>query len=311
MHTNKTQWIDAHGQPIQAHGGGLLYLDGVWYWYGEDKSGPTRTYQTPKGDTVNRVDVVGIAGYRSTDLLNWEPMGQVLKAVPDNDYHDLHPGNVLERPKVIFHKPTGTFVMWMHVDSPDYRHAAIGIAVADKPEGPFRYLWSIRPQGRDSRDQTVFVDDDGAAYHFASTDMNATTLVTRISDDYRGLTDESVDLFPRRDMEAHAIAKSHGRYWYLASGCTGWAPNPARAAVADSILGPWEELGNPCRGGDQPDITWGTQSTYLQPLPDGQLLAMFDLWKPESLGGSGYLWLKTDVSDGTFELSWQDQWRGL
>ncbi len=311
MHTNKTLWTDTQGNAIQAHGGGLLHVDGVWYWYGEDKSGPTSEYPHPKGYMVERVDVVGVSGYRSTDLLNWEPMGVVLKADPTSEHYDLHPSKVVERPKVVFHKQSGLFVMWLHIDQADYLKAAAGVAVSDRPEGPFRYLWSIRPQGRDCRDQTVFVDDDGAAYHICSTDMNATMLVTRMSDDYQTLTGESKDLFPQRHMEAHAITKSHGRYWYLASGCTGWDPNPARSAVADSVFGPWEELGNPCCGGEQPDMTWGTQSTYLQTLPDGRILAMFDQWKPKSLRDSAYAWVTADVSDGEFKLNWQDQWTGL
>ncbi len=310
MHTNKTLWKDVQGNPIQAHGGGLLHVDGMWYWYGEDKSGPTRRYERPDGDPIVRVDVVGVGGYKSTDLVNWEPMGVVLK-VKETAYYDLCPTQVMERPKVIFHKASGTFVMWLHIDRPDYKLAGAGVAISDKPEGPFTYLGSIRPQGRDSRDQTVFVDDDGAAYHICSTDMNATTLVTRLSDDYRSLSAESKLLFPDRYMEAHAIAKSHGKYWYIASGCTGWDPNPARSAVADSIWGPWEELGNPCRGGDQPEMTWSTQSTFMQALPDARVLVMFDRWKREALGESAYVWVTADVSAGKFELSWQDVWGGF
>ncbi|MEM9753256.1 MAG: glycoside hydrolase family 43 protein [Planctomycetota bacterium] len=314
MHINASLWTDTHGRPIQAHGGGLLHLEGVWYWYGEDKSGPTSWHTNATGQPVSRVDLVGISGYRSTDLINWSPMGVVLKAEAGRKNYDLDPGNVLERPKVIYHRATGTFVMWVHIDCPDYKLAAAGVAVADRPEGPFRYLGSTRPQGRDSRDQTVFVDDDGSAYHFASTDMNATTLVTRLSDDYRALSADSFDLFPHQHMEAHAITKAKGRYWYLASGCTGWDPNEARSAVADSLQGPWTLLGNPCRGGPQPELTWGGQSTFLQTLPDGHVLAMFDVWKPRALATSQYLWVMADLNDASdphaFTLDWKPAWPG-
>ena len=30
-------WLDTNGNRIQAHGGSLIYLDGVYYWYGENK----------------------------------------------------------------------------------------------------------------------------------------------------------------------------------------------------------------------------------------------------------------------------------
>lgn len=310
MLKNGTVWNDVDGASIQVHGGGLLELEGTWYWYGEDKSGPTRVVVNSRGERVRRVDALGVAGYRSRDLVSWEPMGVVL-GPSDEKHHDLSRTGVLERPKVVYHRASGTFVMWLHVDREDYSLAATGVAVSDRPEGPFVYLGTVRPGGRDSRDQTVFVDDDGVAYHFASTEDNATTLVTRMSDDYRSLTGESRLLFPGRYMEAHAIAKTKGRYWYIASGCTGWAPNEARSAVADSIWGPWEELGNPCTGGEDPGTTWGAQSTFMTGLEDGRILAMFDRWRPDDLGNSEYVWVTAEPGEGRFELVWSEQWAGM
>ena len=34
-------WNDMDGNPINAHGGGLLYHNGTYYWYGEYKKGKT------------------------------------------------------------------------------------------------------------------------------------------------------------------------------------------------------------------------------------------------------------------------------
>lgn len=36
-------WLDTDGKPIQAHGGGILYDEEtrMYYWYGENKDGPT------------------------------------------------------------------------------------------------------------------------------------------------------------------------------------------------------------------------------------------------------------------------------
>lgn len=34
-------WRDTGGNPINAHGGGLLFYNGVYYWYGEYKKGET------------------------------------------------------------------------------------------------------------------------------------------------------------------------------------------------------------------------------------------------------------------------------
>ena len=46
----------------------------------------------------------------------------------------------------------------------------------------------------------------------------------------------------------------------LSSGCTGWDPNVAELAVADSIMGQWTTIGNPCTGPDA-DKTFYAQST--------------------------------------------------
>ena len=114
-----------------------------------------------------RTDVTGVSCYSSKDLLNWKFEGVALKAITDDPNSDIHPTQVLERPKVVYNKKTKKFVMWMHIDSPDYSKAEAGVAIADSPTGPFKYLDGFRPNGTMSRDQTVFVDDDGTAYQFS------------------------------------------------------------------------------------------------------------------------------------------------
>ena len=156
-------WKDTDGNPINAHGGGLLYHNGTYYWYGEYKKGKTILPDWATWECY-RTDVTGVGCYSSKDLLNWKFEGIVLPAVKDDPNHDLHPSKVLERPKVVYNKKTGKFVMWAHVESADYSKACAGVAVSDSPVGPFVYQGSFRPNNAMSRDQTVFVDDDGRAY---------------------------------------------------------------------------------------------------------------------------------------------------
>jgi hypothetical protein len=33
-----TAWLDNRGEQIQAHGGGIMKMGGVYYWFGEDRS---------------------------------------------------------------------------------------------------------------------------------------------------------------------------------------------------------------------------------------------------------------------------------
>ena len=137
-------WKDTDGNPINAHGGGLLYHEGTYYWYGEYKKGKTILPEWATWECY-RTDVTGVGCYSSRDLLNWKFEGIVLPAVKDDPNHDLHPSKVLERPKVIYNKKTGKFVMWAHVESADYSKACAGVAVSDSPAGPFTYLGSFRP----------------------------------------------------------------------------------------------------------------------------------------------------------------------
>jgi hypothetical protein len=291
--------------PIQAHGGGILHHQGFYYWYGENRDGAVRTI-----DGRPRLSAVGVSCYRSRDLLTWENLGVVLP-VTDDPTHDLHALKVIERPKVIFHRRDGTFVMWLHIDSADYQAARAGVAIADDPAGPFRYLGSLRPNGFMSRDQTLFQDDDGRAYHLCASDDNRTTMISVLSDDYLKPSGEFVKRFADRCMEAFAVCPREGRYWMLASGCTGWEPNEARAASCENLLGEWEEHGNPCVG-EKAEITFGGQSTFILPPADGRSddVAMFDVWRPGNLRTSGYTWLPIEWHDNRMSIRRRDDWDG-
>ena len=102
--------------------------------------------------------------------------------------------------------------------------------------------------GQMSRDQTLFVDTDGKAYHIYTSEENSTIHIALLNEDYTDHSGTYTRVFPLRWMEAPAICKRKGIYYFIASGCSGWKPNAARSAVAESIFGPWTELGNPCIG---------------------------------------------------------------
>lgn len=199
--------------------------------------------------------------------------------------------------------------MWMHIDSINYEAARAGVAVSDSPTGPFQYIGSVKPEGADSRDQTVFVDDDGKAYRFYSSEGNYTTYISLLSDDYLTHTGEYRRVFPERCMEAPAICKQDGKYYFFGSGCTGWDPNPARSAVADSIWGPWTELGNPCVG-ENSETTFNAQSTFILPVADSYdtFIFMADRWDIKNLSDSRYVWLPIVFEDGKPTIRWMAEW---
>jgi beta-xylosidase len=248
-------WCDTSGNPIQAHGGGLLWNGDKYYWYGEHRGTSTvATADKPDG----RTETIGVSCYSSDNLLDWFFEGIALTPKPHDPDSDLYIGNELERPKVIYNMSTGQFVMWFHIDKARngrYVYARTGVATASSATGPFTFIRSFRPNGCESRDMTVFQDDDGSAYLVYSSEDNSTTHISKLFEDYLSVQDEYTRVFPGRYREAPAVCKHEGRYYLLTSGCTGWNPNEAEYAVADHPLGEWKVMGNPCTGTSEPIMT--------------------------------------------------------
>ena len=300
-------WLDTDGRPIQAHGGGVLHQDGIYYWFGENKDA-----RNSPGTT--RVDVVGVSCYSSPDLLNWRNEGIVLPAVADDSGHDLHSSKVAERPKVIYCAATRQYVMWLHVDSPDYTMAAAGVAVSDRVTGPYRYAGSMRPNGCESRDMTVFQDDDGRAYLIHSSDWNSVLIIADLSEDYLRPTGRFTRHFDHvrknTGRESPAVFKHRGNYVMITSGTTGWNPNAAEYAVAYSVHGPWTVQGNPCVGKDA-DLTFRAQDTFVLPMPGGSpddFIFLADRWVPEDLQDSLYVWLPLHIRGEEMTIEWKNAW---
>ncbi len=340
-------WEDNNGNHINAHGGGMLLHGGRLWWFGEHKV---------PGDAGNYAQV-GVHCYSAdpNDIANWRDEGIALR-VSDDPTSDIAKGCILERPKVIYNAKTGKFVMWFHLELKNHGYSAArsGVAIADRPEGPYTFLRSGRinpgkwaeniphekrtlaaapstkglvgswfPEGmnkaafyyRDfaggqmARDMTLFVDDDGKAYHIYSSEENGTTQIAELDDTYTAHTGRYVRLFEGRFMEAPAIFKKDGKYYFIASGCTGWAPNAARSAVADNLFGPWTELGNPTRG-ENSHVTHYSQSTYVLPVPGkpGQFIYCGDRWTPENAIDGRYIWLPIEWEDGKPVLNWKYSW---
>lgn len=301
-------WLDGDGEPIQAHGGGVIHHEGIYYWYGENKDGPTIT-----STAINRLDVIGVSCYSSKDLYNWRNEGVVLPAVPDDREHDLHPSKVVERPKVLYNENTEQFVMFMHIDTFDYKYARIGFAVSDSPTGPFQYQGSVSPLGLDGRDMTAFKDKDGKGYVIFGAEWHSWLYIAQLGDDYLKLTGNHSRHFnragPPSGREAPAIFQHDGLYHMITSGTTGWNPNPSEHAVAESIHGPWTVTGNPCKG-EGKETSFDAQSTFVLPVVHmpGAYILMMDRWFREKLHDSRYVWLPIEIQERNAIVHWHGEW---
>jgi hypothetical protein len=284
-------WPDDRGQHVQAHGGGILKLGDVYYWFGEDRSmGNSRS---------NRY----VACYSSTNLAQWTFRRQVVKlADPEN----LGRGWVLERPKVFYNEKTKKFVMYAHIDGRGgYKFASVAVFTCDTVDGDYQYLKSFQPLGHESRDIGQFVDDDGSAYLIFE-DRPYGFRIAKLSDDYLTV-EKQVCLIPQH-MEGGALVHYNGLYYVLGSHLSGWDPNPNVYATAKSLEGPWSDFKDIA----PPDSnTYGSQSSMLVKVVGTKtttVIFMGDLWHPWAQWGSRYLWMPLQIGDGKMWLPEPKPW---
>jgi len=273
-------WPDADGNHIQAHGGGIIKIKNTYYWYGEQR--------TRGLDTSFRY----VSCYASTDLLHWKFQGNALQAA---DPENLGYGWILERPKVYYNEKTGKYVMYFHLDNRSYKVARVGIAVSDRPTGPFKYVKSFRPLDHESRDIGQFIDDDGAAY-LVFEDRPYGFRIAKLSADYMSLEKEMC--LVKEHMEGGAIVHYDGLYYAIGSALTGWRANPNKYATAPSLEGPWSDFKDiaPPQAN-----TYGAQSTMMIKVTGKKkttIIFMGDIWKPRTQWESTYLWMPVEIGEG-------------
>ncbi|MBN1844419.1 MAG: family 43 glycosylhydrolase [Sedimentisphaerales bacterium] len=344
-------WPDDNGVHINAHGGGILLYAGTYYWFGEHKTAGRRgnranvgvhCYSSTdlyhwrdegvalgvsddpqsvifRGCIIERPKVIHNA--KTGKFVMWfhlELIGQGYEAArtglavsdkvtgPYRFIESLRPNAGCWPENLPAAQRTGAAdeQALERNSEPWRRQAAAGLFVRRDFEG-----------GQMSRDMTLFVDDDGKAYHIHASEENQTLHISQLSDDYLSFSGRYVRVLPGGHNEAPAVFKRRGKYYLISSGCTGWAPNAARLAVADSIWGPWKSLGNPCVGvnpqnGMGPEKTFGGQSTFVLPVagtPDAYV-ALFDLWRPRDAIDGRYLWLPIRFTPEGIRIEWLGEW---
>ncbi|WP_286158122.1 RICIN domain-containing protein [Streptomyces sp. CB03911] len=273
--TNGTQFSDTAGNPVQAHGGGVIKVGQYYYWFGEDRNAD---------NTFRYVSV-----YRSKDLKSWEFRNHALTQAADPELGYA----IIERPKVMYNAATHQFVMWMHKENgSDYGQARAAVAVSGTVDGNYSYKGSFRPLGEMSRDITTFVDDDGTGYMISAANENRDLHIYRLTADYTAIESQVQNLWAGQSREAPALFKRNGVYFLLSSTTSGWDPNQQRYGTATSITGTWSGLTDIGDG-----VTYGSQTAYVLPVQGTgatSYLYMGDRWG-NSFGGtvndSKYVWL--------------------
>ena len=332
-------WYDTQGKRIQAHGGSMLFWEGTFYWYGENKEGVT----DEKVLWHN-----GVRMYSSKDLYNWKDEGVICATHPEDPESPLHPYSKMDRPHILYNDKTKKFVLWMKIMGEGGREQYMATATSDKITGPFRIVnEKLHPGGMNSGDFDLVKREDGSAcivFERVHSDM----IVIDLTDDYLDTTLTYSVHLPRKCppyvREAPAVFHRQGKHYIITSGTTAKFPNASETVRYDDIHGEWEELGDPFVG-DVKRTSFDSQVScvFKYPYADDLYIAMADRWltdlsddRPDiaaifaaifdpdiksdladfslhtltakNTSLADYVWLPVKFVDGVPKIEWRDEW---
>lgn len=190
---------------------------------------------------------VFLDAFSSNDLVNWTKHSQVLDTASVKWAR-----RAVWAPAIV--SKGGKYYLFFGANDiqNDQQSGGIGVAVADRPEGPFKDLLGTPlvdkfHNGAQPIDQFVFRDDDGQYYLIYGGWRHCN--IARLKDDFSGFMpfpDGKVfrEITPDKYVEGPYMFKRNGKYYFMWSegGWTG--PDYCVAyAVADSPFGPFTRVG--------------------------------------------------------------------
>ncbi len=228
---NDFYWTDDAGARIQTRSGCLCFFNNKFYWYGG-----TRGFRDQMC-------------YSSTDLVHWKNEGVVLTHIVDANRID-----------VLYNEPTKKYVMILKYDT---NGGFMGVATADKPEGPFTFkkppvshdeMRAMSPEQLKEAgpfylidnavigDMSVYIDDDNKAYLAYVSWAKGTNRehgLYLLSDDYTA-PEKRLQLWDIGGREANHIFKRNGIYYYGTSRTAGiQSSGTSYYTTKDITNGPW------------------------------------------------------------------------
>lgn len=259
-----------------------------------------------------------LPGLTSTDLVHWEPLGEVLEPLPSRP-------EVYWAPEVAVED--GRFHMYYSAGREEGEEHRLRLATSERPEGPFRDEGVVLDLEEPfSIDAHPFRDDDGRWYLFYCKDFLegervGTGIVVDRLEGMRTLAGErrtvvrpfaDWNLFAKQrrwydrtwdwyTVEGPFVRKRDGRYYCFFSGGAWREPNYGVGyATADHPLGPWEvaEADGPTILRTTPDVVLGPGHASITVSPSGaEDWIVYHAWEP---GGDARL-MRIDRLEWTAE----------
>ena len=146
-----------------------------------------------------------------------------------------------------YNPKTGKVVLSSHYeDQSGYVAAKIYLAQIT-PKGKLEVGTMERPLGHDSRDQSLFIDDDNTAYLLSATNTNKDINIYKLDESWTKPVALVNTICKGLHRETPAIIKRDGEYYFFSSKASGWYPSQTVYTASSDLAGEWtpvREIGN-------------------------------------------------------------------
>lgn len=146
-----------------------------------------------------------------------------------------------------YNPKSGKVVLSSHYeDEGGYTAAKIYLAQIT-PKGKLEVGTMERPLGYDSRDQSLFIDDDNAAYLLSATNTNKDINIYKLDDSWTKPIALINTICKGLHRETPCIIKKDSEYYFFSSKASGWYPSQTMYTSTTDLAGEWapvREIGN-------------------------------------------------------------------
>lgn len=268
-------WYDTNAEPIQAHGGSILFDGEKFWWYGENKHKITGTATGERCPYRHH----GLKLYSSKDLYNWADEGYLFPESGDPQ-NPFYPEYILDRPHVLYNKKTGLYVLWVKTGRKDFGACTFTVCTG-KDLKSMKFLKEFTPSPHHAGDFDLF-ETEGKAY-IVFENPHSCMVLRELTEDYTGLAERYSEHLrfgtPPYIREAPAYFERGGRRFLLTSGTTSYFANPSECYDITQLHGHWKSLGETCvNDGGSDSFRAQFSSVYRYPFAKDVYIALGDRW---------------------------------
>ncbi|MEV0748215.1 MULTISPECIES: FIVAR domain-containing protein [Streptomyces] len=321
---NDSFWHDTVGNPIYSQGGGVFRFGDTYYWYGVRYTGAEQYYNSPTRTYDSTF--VAITCYSSRDLTSWTFEKNIAtvstplwvpseKETNDSTFSqmkNLADTSWLGRLGVVHNPNTGKYVLLIQMGNAldtDGNNGAVLFLQGDHPADDFAYA-NIQPQivgvpTQSTKDQTVFIDDDGSGYLvFSGGTGRVYSYVSKIAEADSLSIEPAVQIgYVAKGREGNAMFKYDGHYYVATSNLHGWNSSQAYVIKSKTSDIQGEYTAEYVLPGTEKDYSHVTQTGFFITVKGQKQDAVIfagDRWADFAWNGLGYnQWMPlSDTGDG-------------